>query len=159
MADGLFSDKDEGTLYFSRSDPSQGFGAWSDHPFVLEDREWPTVEHYYQAMKFEDPEYQNRIRQAKTPKQARKLGRSRFKKRRNDWTRLKTVYMTRALYTKCKTWSDIATELLDTGDCRLVENSLYDYYWGCGRDRRGENRYGQVLMNVRSKLREEMRAG
>ncbi len=157
MAEGLFSEKDEATLYFSRSDDSQVFGAWSSHPFVLEDVEWPTVEHYYQAMKFDNPEYQNKIRQAATPKQARKLGRSRFKKRRNDWAKLKVVYMTRALYTKCKTYSDIAQELLDTGDRKLVENSLYDYYWGCGRDRRGENRYGQILMNVRGKLREEVK--
>jgi predicted NAD-dependent protein-ADP-ribosyltransferase YbiA (DUF1768 family) len=41
----------------------------------------------------------------------------------------------------------------------LVESSNYDYFWGCGRDRRGENMYGKVLMNVREKLREELQEG
>lgn len=63
--------------------------------------------------------------------------------------------MTRALYTKCKTHPDVAEQLLKTGSSKLVENSLYDYYWGCGRDRRGTNMYGQVLMNVRDKLLSE----
>jgi ribA/ribD-fused uncharacterized protein len=63
--------------------------------------------------------------------------------------------MTRAVYTKCKTYDDIAGLLLSTGTQRLVENSQYDYFWGCGRDRRGENMYGQILMNVRDKLMQE----
>lgn len=155
MSEGLFAEKDQGTLYFSRSDDSQSLGAWSDHPFSLEDKVWPTVEHYFQAMKFADPQYQEKIRNAASPKLARKLGRSRFKKIRKDWPKVKVVYMTRALYTKCKTYPEIASALRDTGSQKLVENSLYDYYWGCGRDRRGENAYGQVLMNVRKKLCEE----
>jgi len=65
------------------------------------------------------------------------------------------VIMTRALYTKCRTHPEVAERLLSTGEARLVENSQYDYFWGCGRDHRGHNTYGQVLMDVRSRLREE----
>lgn len=68
---------------------------------------------------------------------------------------MKVVFLTRALYTKCRTYPEISDKLLQTKQQKLVENSLYDYYWGCGRDRRGENMYGQVLMNVRNKLAEE----
>ncbi len=155
MSGGLFAETDIDALYFSRSDTEQNLGAWSPHPFVLEEREWPTVEHYFQAMKFEDQSYQEKIRCAETPKQARKLGRTRFRKIRADWQKVKVVYMTRGLYTKCKTYTNVAQELLDSDSKRLVENSLYDYFWGCGRDRRGTNMYGQVLMNVRTKLKEE----
>jgi ribA/ribD-fused uncharacterized protein len=63
--------------------------------------------------------------------------------------------MTRAVYIKCRTHPEIAEALLATGDQVLVESSNYDYFWGCGRDRRGENMYGKVLMNVREKLRDE----
>ena len=157
MAEGLFAVGDQNAIYFSRTDPDQVFGAWSDHPFCLEDKEWPTVEHYFQAMKFEDESYQEKIRQAADSKKARKLGRSRLKKVRKDWKKVKAVFMTRALYTKCKTYPNIAKELLETEDKKLVENSVYDYYWGCGRDRRGTNKYGEVLMNVRNKLVEELK--
>ncbi len=156
MAKSLFPVEDHNALYFSRTDPQEIFGTFSDHAFQLEDKVWPSVEHYFQAMKFESPEQQEKIRSAGSPGQARKLGRSRFKRIRRDWKQVKHIYMTRALYTKCRAHPAIGEKLLATGDTRLVENSVYDYYWGCGRDRRGDNRYGEVLMNVRKKLREEL---
>lgn len=155
MSKALFPTEDGNSLYFSRTDIDEVFGTFSSHPFVLEQKEWPSVEHYFQAMKFESIEQQEKVRAAKTPKQARKLGRKRFAKIRKDWKKVKSVYMTRALYTKCRTHPEIAEKLLKTGETRLVENSVYDYYWGCGRDRRGDNKYGEVLMNVRQKLVEE----
>jgi ribA/ribD-fused uncharacterized protein len=155
MGSGLFPEYDENSLFFSRSSSEEDLGCWSHHPFVLEDREWPSVEHYFQAMKFEQEDQQEKIRQARHPKQARRMGRSRRSKIRPDWAKLKSVYMTRAVYTKFCTYPELKEKLLETGDQKLVENSMYDYYWGCGRDRRGENTYGKVLMNVREKLREQ----
>ncbi len=155
MSLGLFPQLDLDHIYFSRADVNEDFGSFSKHSFVLDDREWPSVEHYYQAMKFESEEEREKIRAADHPKKARKLGRSRLRKLRRDWREVKRVYMTRALYTKCKAWPEIAEKLLATGEKPLVENSQYDYYWGCGRDRRGDNNYGKILMNVREKLRSE----
>jgi ribA/ribD-fused uncharacterized protein len=63
--------------------------------------------------------------------------------------------MTRAVYTKCRSHEDVARRLLDTGNKILVESNQFDYFWGCGRDRRGHNTYGKVLMDVRQRLREE----
>jgi hypothetical protein len=37
----------------------------------------------------------------------------------------------------------------------LVEASPFDAYWGCGRSGKGKNRLGQLLMQVRAKLRSE----
>lgn len=158
MAAGIFPEEDENAIYLSRSDANEVLSSFSKHGFELEDKEWPSVEHYFQAMKFEDANYQEKIRLSNTPKQARKLGRSRFKKIRKDWRNIKTTIMTRAVYTKCHAHPDVKQALLDTDNNKLVENSQYDYYWGCGRDRRGENHYGKVLMRVRHKLLEELKA-
>ena len=157
MANGLFPEQDENSLYFSRSDPEEDFGTTSPHPFQLEEKIWPTVEHYFHAMKFTDDRYQEEIRNANTPKHAKKLGRSRRVKIRKDWKQVKATYMTRAVYTKCCAHPHIQIKLLDTDDKRLVENSQYDYYWGCGRDRLGINMYGQLLMNIRDKFREAIK--
>ena len=150
----MFANKTE-EIYLSRSDPNQPLSSFSRHGFELEDRHWPSVEHYFQDMKFEDHEAQEKVRLAKHPEKARRLGRSRLRKLRSNWSQLRRVMMTRAVYTKCRTHPDVAEALLSTGDTPIFENSQYDYYWGCGRDRRGHNVYGQVLMDVRNKLREE----
>ena len=157
MSKGLFPEIDTNVHYFSRIDEEETLGTWIHCPFRLENKEWLTIEHYFQAMKFADETYQEKIRLAASAKQARKLGRTRFKRIKTNWRDLRAVFMTRAVYTRCKTYPDLARHLMNTGSKKLMENSQYDYYWGCGRDRRGTNMYGQVLMNVRDKLRDESR--
>ena len=143
-------------VYLARSDPNEPLSSYSRHGFELEGQFWPSVEHYFQAMKFEDADTQEKVRLAKHPAKARRLGRSRLKKLRKDWSKVRRVIMTRAVYIKCRTHPEVADRLLSTGERRIFENSQYDYFWGCGRDRRGHNTYGQVLMDVRNKLREEL---
>ena len=153
----LFPQLDETAIFFSRTDVQSPFASFSRHDFFLDDAQWPSVEHYFQAMKFDDADYQEKIRAAAHPKQARKLGRTRLKKIRKDWAEVRTTMMTRAVYIKCRTHADVAEALLETGERQLIESNAYDYYWGCGRDRRGQNQFGKVLMNVRSKLRQEQK--
>ena len=142
-------------LYLSRSDVNEPLSSFSRHGFDLDGHFWPSVEHYFQGMKFENSEYQDKVRSAEHPSKARKLGRTRFKRIRKDWSKVRRVIMTRAVYTKMRTHPEVADLLLATGDQKIVENTQYDYFWGCGRDFRGHNTYGQVLMDVRDKLREE----
>ena len=151
----LFDAPDENAIYLSRTDNDDPLSSYAMYSFELEDLSWPSVEHYFQAMKFEDVQFREKIRQTKTAKKARSLGRSRFHKVRSDWKKIREVIMTRAVYIKCRTHDVVSQKLLETGESKLVENNLYDYFWGCGRDRRGENTYGKVLMNVRDKLKEE----
>ncbi len=149
---------DSDAIYLSRTDVNEPLSSFSRFGFFLDDAEWPSVEHYFQAMKFEDSGYREEIRSAPHPKKARKLGRSRWRTLRADWPKIRKVIMTRAVYIRCRTHPEVAARLLETGNARLVENNAYDYYWGCGRDRRGRNTYGEVLMDVRRKLREEAAA-
>ena len=155
----IFQPEPDDSLYVSRLDASELLGTVSDHSFQLEDRIWPTVEHYIQAMQFSDEARQENIRLAKDHMVARKLGKTGlFRRARADWSDLRRVYMTRGVYTKARSYSDVADALLETGSIRIIENDQYDYYWGCGRDRRGDNTYGKILMEVRQKLRDEVAA-
>lgn len=149
-------DSEANAVFLSRTDAHEPLSSYSRHGFDLEGVHWPSVEHYFQGMKFEDPTEREKVRLAEHPKIARRLGRRRFKRIRRDWSKIRRTIMTRAIYTKCRTHPDVAQRLLDTGDSTLVESSQYDYFWGCGRDRRGSNVYGAVLMDVRKKLRDEV---
>lgn len=142
-------------LYVSRSDATHPLASHSKHGFELDGATWPSVEHYYQAMKFEDPILRDLIRQADHPKTAAELANKNKKALRSDWKKIRQVVMTRGTYIKCRTHAEVTEALLASGDKAIVEPSQFDYYWGCGRDGRGHNRYGKVLMAVRDRLRAE----
>lgn len=116
---------------------------------------YPTVEHYFQAQKFHDAAYQEKIRQARAPKDAKTLGQTRQIPLRADWEEVKDEIMFEACLAKFQTHRDLKELLLATGDEELIENAPSDYYWGCGKDGTGQNKLGKVLMQVREKLRED----
>lgn len=152
------NDPKKNAIRLSRFDSTDLLAAYSPHGFKLDGKDWPTVEHYYQATKFSGS-YFERICAEETPEAATKVGNgvvAGFIGGRNkDWKQKRQVMMTRAVYTKCRSHAEVAEALLATGDEEIIDTSAYDYFWGIGRDGRGENTYGQVLMNVRSKLKEE----
>ena len=47
--------------------------------------------------------------------------------------------------------------LLATGDAKIIEHTANDDYWGDGGDGKGKSILGQILMEVRTKLREDQR--
>jgi len=151
----MFFSKPVDPYYLSRSDVDHPLSTMSKLGFELDDAQWPSVEHYYQGMKFEQPELREQVRLMEHPEKAKKFVEQNKNLVREDWPRIREVMMTRAVYIKCRTHEAVARALLATGEQTIIESSLYDYYWGCGRDGRGNNTYGKVLMAVRSKLKQE----
>lgn len=139
----------------ARTDVNHPLSAYSKLGFELDGVEWPSVEHYYQGMKFEEGEIRESILSADHPAKASKLAKANRKLVRKDWQQVRQVMMTRAVYTKCRTHREVADLLLSTGDKHIVEATMYDYYWGVGRDGRGHNVFGKILMSVRDKLKQE----
>jgi ribA/ribD-fused uncharacterized protein len=152
----LFPNHPPGAIYFSMDDSTEPMARNSPHPFQLDGYLWPTIEHYYQAFKFDDSDYQMKILAAETAAQAKNLGNALLKRKRADFKQVRTTLITRAAYTQAKTYKSISDRILETGSEKLVENSQFDYYWGCGRDHRGDNHYGQTMMKIRSKLLDEL---
>ena len=150
----IFNVTPRNDVYVSRQDVNNPLSAYSKFGFYLDDAEWPSAEHYYQAMKFEDETIREKIRQAPHPMDTSKISKKHKKQIRKDWDKIKLTVMTRGTYVKCRTHAEVANALLKTGDKNIVENSQFDYYWGCGRDGRGENTYGKILMDIRDKLSE-----
>lgn len=129
------------------------FSNFSPHGFELNRLWWPTSEHYFQAQKFVDTIYAEKIRHASTALQAAKMGRSRSYTLRPDWEKIKDLIMFQGVLQKFETHADIRAVLLETGEEVLIENAPRDYYWGCGADGSGQNKLGLVLMKVRTLLR------
>lgn len=141
--------------YVSRSDASDLLSSYAPLGFTLDDIHWPSVEHYYQGMRFTDPEQRQAIANADNPARAQELAKQHKSAQRQDWEKIKLTVMTRALYTRCHQHPPARQALLRSGNQDILENAQYDYYWGCGRDGRGHNHYGKLLMAVREKLQQE----
>ncbi|QDV16264.1 Swarming motility protein YbiA [Gimesia panareensis] len=143
------------TIYFyTRNDEHGAFSNFSPHGVEMDGLWWPSVEHYFQAQKFSDPEYRERIRAAHDSKQAALLGRSRKVKLREDWETVKEEIMSEAVLKKFQTHLELKALLLSTGNESIVENAPGDYFWGCGQDGTGLNRLGVILECVRAELRQ-----
>lgn len=143
------------TIYFYSARDAYGeFANFSRYGVEFDGKWWPTTEHYFQAQKFENVEYQAKIQTAATPKQAAELGRSRNVPLHPDWEEVKDEIMYKAVLKKFQIHRVLKELLLSTGNQEIVENAPGDYYWGCGKDGSGQNKLGQILMLVRTELRE-----
>lgn len=142
------------TLYFyALTDPYGEFSNFAPYGVEMDGVWWRTVEHYFQAQKFHDDAYRERIRNVGKPKQAKALGMTRTLPLRNDWERVKDRIMQDTVLVKFRTHPKLTTMLLETGDRKIVENAPMDFYWGCGADGSGLNKLGEILMAVRDVLR------
>lgn len=143
----------EPVYFYSKTTSYYELSNFSPHGFPLDGVYWPTVEHYFQAQKFPSaPAYQETIRQAYTPKEAKSLGRSRKIPLRSDWEQVKEEVMRKGLRAKFTAHPELAALLRETGTRQLIENAPSDFYWGCGNTGTGKNRLGILLMELRAAL-------
>jgi ribA/ribD-fused uncharacterized protein len=146
---------DEIINFYSINDEYGEFSNFASYPIKLKGKVWPTSEHYFQAMKFESANDQNEIRRSKSPMEAARKGRDRKRKLRRNWESVKDNVMREAVMQKFTQHPDLKEILLSTGTAKLVEHTKNDSYWGDGGNGSGKNKLGQILMEVREKLREE----
>ena len=139
--------------FYHLNEPFGEFSNFAAFPIALGGQRWPTSEHYFQAQKFEDAAYRDKVRAAKSPMIAARLGRSRKVKLRRDWESVKVGVMRDAVAAKFTQHDDLRTLLLSTGDAKLVEHTENDDYWGDGGDGSGQNVLGRLLMQLRDELR------
>jgi N-glycosidase YbiA len=143
-------------IYFYKADAPYGcFSNFSPHAIELDGKSWQTVEHYYQAHKYQGTDREDlmeRIRTAKTPELAAEIGRNPQYQMRRDWDDRKCEIMYCAVWKKFSTHLDIQRILVDTGEVEIIEDSPVDYFWGCGGDRTGANHLGQILMKIRQEI-------
>ncbi|RIA97874.1 hypothetical protein C1645_719390 [Glomus cerebriforme] len=131
------------------------FSNFFEAEILIDGETWPTVEHYFQAQKFpSQPEIQQKIRNFKTPGQAKNFG-VKHSGLRSDWEQVKDNVMHEALRAKFSQHRNLRKLLLSTGDAELVESSPTDSYWGNAARKDGSegfNKLGLLLMEIRKTL-------
>lgn len=117
---------------------------------VLDGLTYPTVEHAFQAYKTVDEGQRRAIRNAKTPGEAKRLGRE--VTLRPDWDNLRVPFMTKLIRQKFTENEDLRKRLLNTGFEHIEEGNTWgDTFWGTV-DGVGENHLGKIIMQIRDEL-------
>lgn len=120
---------------------------------VLDGKEYPSVEHAFQAAKTLDDQQREEIRLSKSPADAKKLGRK--VTLRDGWEDMKIKVMTDLVKQKFnqEPWGSM---LVATGERKLVEGNWWrDEFWGVCQGV-GQNHLGKILMKVRKQLAKKL---
>ncbi len=140
-------------FYGHKRGPYRCFSNFYEAAIAIDYREWPTSEHYFQAMKFpKNLEYQEKIRCAATPYEAKSLGRTKEIPIDKNWNGNCELVMFDACFAKFSQHKDLQQILLSTGDAIIIEDSPHDYIWGCGKNGTGRNLLGIILMKIRDQI-------
>lgn len=120
---------------------------------ALDQYQYPTVEHAYQAAKTLDQAMRRKIRQTEKPGQTKKLGRK--VEMRPDWEQIKLQVMEDLVRQKFTRHPELGAQLIATGDAEIQEGNTWgDRFWGVdAKTGEGENHLGRILMKIRDELR------
>ena len=164
-------------LFYEPKKPYYEFSNFYPVDIEYDDKIYPTAEHLFQSMKFlgenaneRSKEYAEIIRTQNTANKAFILARQvkkggykwrsnlneiieKYKdvKMREDWDKERLRIMKDILLLKFKN-KKLKDMLLKTGDKHIIEDSPRDSFWGIGKDKKGENNLGKILMEIREKL-------
>lgn len=160
-------------VLFHGADESKGeyrnFSNMSQHPIDVDGVRYPTVEHYFQAMKakeFEDTEMLDKIVKAKTPKAVKAMGKKVKNFVKEVWDAKRDEIMRTGVRSKFIQHPELRKQLLETGDRQIGEADARNLYWGIGTavtsekskhpDKwRGQNKMGKLLMELRTEFKNQ----
>lgn len=151
------AEKQDTTIrFYSNSETYKEFSNFFPAKFTIDGKTYPTVEHYFQAMKFpNNPAFQDQVIGQKTPAGAKKMGATKIIPLRPDWDAVREEVMAKALRAKFTQNEALKKLLVETGDKKLEEASPTDSFWGTGKNGNGQNRLGELLMELRAELAAE----
>ena len=118
------------------------FSQWWMSDFIIDDVRYPSCEHFMMAEKarlFEDTETRERILNAKSPAEAKKLGRLVKGFSEERWLEKRFEIVVSGSLAKFSQNDALKEFLLSTGNKVLVESSPVDSIWGIGLDQHHEN--------------------
>lgn len=139
---------------------------WGKYPVTYNGTTYPTLEHafvYQKCVINQNRKAADKVLGVSEPYEAKQIGQS-IKLNKTLWThQASEQVMAKLLEAKFKPGSELANELLKTGDNHLAESGR-DQFYACGlpmthkdiydaKAHTGQNRLGKLLMNLRLKLR------
>ena len=159
----------EPVLFFGADESKgeyRGFSNMAEYPMEIDGIKYPSVEHYFQAMKateFKDEDSLKKIMKTKTGKAVKAVGKKVNNFNQDVWDSKKNEVMEKAVKAKFVQHPELRKKLQETGDKMIGEANPRDLYWGIGTSItqekakfpskwRGLNKLGKILMELRNEF-------
>ena len=156
-------------VLFHGADESKGefrnFSNLSLHKITIDGKDYPSVEHYYQAKKAEkfDESEVEKIMKAKTTKAVKAIGKKIKNFNQEEWDKVKYGIMQEGIKSKFVQYPELRKQLQETGDRKIGYADARNIFWGIGSSEsvekskhpekwRGKNMIGHILMELREEL-------
>jgi ribA/ribD-fused uncharacterized protein len=167
------AEPEEEPILFSGPEENKGeyrsFSNMSNHPVEIDGVKYPSVEHYYQAMKateFKDEDTLKKIMKTKTSKAVKALGNKVQNFNEDIWNAKRDEIMEKAVRAKFVQHPELRKKLQETGEKQIGYADARDVYWSIGTSTtqekanfpskwRGLNKLGKILMNLRKEFNED----
>lgn len=148
-------------FYKTREEHGYLSNFWKKDPFTFEGHLVQTSEALYQALKFNksNPLLAVKILTHGNPGELASWGRDPANTLRSDWEQIKDDAMRIAIMYKFQEGASFYEKFLSTDGQELIEDSPIDYYWGCGKDGKGKNMLGKLLMEHRDFINNHFKSG
>jgi ribA/ribD-fused uncharacterized protein len=128
------------------------FSNFSPHSVTINEIKYPTVEHAYHAAKFDNEKIKEEIKNAGSPLKAYELGKKYKDLRKDEWDDIKVNTLYELVKEKVLQHEEVKDALRATCDEEIVEENPNDDFWGSGKDGKGQNHMGKILMRIRDEL-------
>ncbi|MDQ5953206.1 MAG: N-glycosidase YbiA, partial [Patescibacteria group bacterium] len=133
------------------------FSPYTSHAIKIDGVLYPTVEHAYQCLRYEDPNIIKEILSATSPMKAWEVS-SKYKHlQKPDFKPHKREIMKKLMKAKADQHDEVKKALIDSGDIQIVKHiTTYppgDGYWDDGENGEGLNEMGKIWMEIREEIR------
>lgn len=133
------------------------FSPYTAHAIRLNGVTYPTTEHAYQCLRYNDQGIIDQILAAPSPVKAWEVS-SRYKDRQVQGFKDRKLEVMKALLRlKAQQHDDVRKALLESGDRRIVKHVFTyppgDAFWDDGANGEGLNHMGKLWMEIRDELR------
>jgi len=144
----------------------RAFSNMAEYPIQIEDKRYPTVEHYFQAMKandFGDTAMLDKIMKTPSAKAVKALGKKVKNFVKEKWDADKVDIMKRAVRAKFVQHPELQKQLIATEDRKIGEADARNTFWGIGTSEatekskdptkwKGQNQLGKIMMDLRTEF-------
>ena len=147
--------------------PYRTFSNMAEYPIQIEDKRYPTVEHYFQAMKakeFNDKEMLQKIMETPSAKAVKALGKKVKNFIKEKWDDERLDIMKRAVRAKFVQHPELQKQLMETEQKQIGDADARDLFWGIGTSEntdksrnpekwKGQNQLGKIMMSLRAEFK------